>query len=147
MRGWLLLGMTALATAAAAAPAMRSLGKGPHSGVTQPGQRVIRTAEAWQKLWDEHTANVQPKPPLPAVDFNKEMVLAVFMGQRPTLGYATDVTAVTREKKGLRVTVRESSPPPGALTGQLVTSPYAFVAVPRSDGPVKFVVIGGDRSR
>jgi hypothetical protein len=126
---------------------VRVLAKGAISGVTRPGERVLRTPEAWQKAWDEYAAHVQPKPPLPAVDFGKEMVVAVFMGQRPTSGYAVEVTGVTRSGRSTVVSVRRSSPPPGAITAQIVTSPFTFVAIPASNRPVRFVNsdVGGRR--
>src|SRR5437763_16107770 len=91
-----------------AAPEMRVLATGGHSGVTRPEERVARTAEAFQTAWDEYAAHIQPKPPLPAVDFRKEMVLAIFMGQRPTSGYSIAVTAVMPTEKALVVSVRRT---------------------------------------
>ena len=83
-----------LAAAASAEPVERTIASGAMSGVMRPRQEVLKTADAWQKVWNEHTARVQPKPPLPAVDFHKEMVVAIFMGQRPTGGYSVEVTEV-----------------------------------------------------
>jgi PrcB C-terminal len=139
MRGWIVAMVVAGAATGWAAPEVRTLAKGALCRVTRPGERVISTADGWQKLWDEHTRNANPKPLLPAVDFSKEMVLAVFMGQRPTTGYAIDVTGVTPGDKAVVVSVRRTSPPPGAITGQIITSPFVFVAAPRSDRPVKFI--------
>lgn len=145
MRTWFLILPFAMAVAGWAAPDLRVLATGALSAVTRPGERVVRTEQDWQKLWDEHAARVEPKPALPAVDFNKEMVVAVFMGRRPTGGYSVSVTGVRRGEKDVVVSVRRNSPPPGAITPQIVTSPYVFVAISKSDRPVKFAItdVGG----
>ena len=110
MRGWLLTAPLLIAAVGWAAPAVRVVASGARSSVTRLGERVAWTAEAWQKIWHEHTARVEPKPALPAVDFDKEMVLAIFMGQRPTSGYSVAVTDVTRGEKGIVASVRRNSP-------------------------------------
>ena len=118
---------------------LRDLGRGQRSGVRKAEQLVIQTPEAWQKLWAEHTAKVEPRPPLPNVDFNREMVIAVFMGEKPTGGYSIQVTGVKASENALTVTYRTKQPPPDAIVTQALTQPFHFVAVPKSSRPVKFV--------
>ena len=57
---------------------------GYYSGVTKSGEKVIDNLEAWQKVWKEVHKTVNPKPKLPPVDFKKQVVLAVFMGEKNT---------------------------------------------------------------
>ena len=72
------------------------------------------------------------RPP-PTVDFEKDGVLLVEMGRRPTAGHelalATDHVA-TEDGVGV-VRVEWTEPVAGALVAQVVTSPCLFVAVPR----------------
>jgi hypothetical protein len=42
------------------------------------------------------------------------------------------------EHGALVVRSRDTTPPPGAITAQVITSPYCIVALPRRDGDVRF---------
>jgi protease stability complex PrcB-like protein len=69
----------------------------------------------------------------PPVDFKKEGVLAVYMGQRSTGGYALalhDPTVAIANGTGT-VVVRFDEPPPGAMVTQVLTSPCLLVKVKR----------------
>lgn len=117
---------------------VRTLAKGTHSGVTRAEKRVVKTPEEWQQLWNEHTAGTQPRPALPAVDFGKEMVLAVFLGEQRMGGYSVEVTGVKREGTGLVALVKQTAPRPGGITIQALTQPFHFVAVGKTEGKVSF---------
>jgi hypothetical protein len=113
--------------------------KGLSGGVTKAADRVIRTPAEWTAMWRESHSNQVPPPAAPRVDFDREMVLAVFMGERPTGGHAITIEDVAFGDKEIRVTVWEQSPPPDALTTQAFTQPFHIVVVKKSALPVKFV--------
>lgn len=116
----------------------RSIAYGYHTGMQAPAQRVIRTAKDWYALWLRHHSNVIPVPPLPNVDFNREMVLCVAIGQRPTGGYGVRITRTRLEGGELHVEVHETKPPAGAIVPMVLSQPYEIVRVPRFDGNVVF---------
>jgi hypothetical protein len=71
--------------------------------------------------------------PSPAIDFAKEGVLAVSMGQRPTAGYGLalqDDTVTIADGVGT-VVVRFEEPAPGAILAQVLTSPCLLVRLPK----------------
>jgi hypothetical protein len=113
--------------------------KGLYGGLATPADKVIRTQEEWTTLWRQTHASQVPPPGAPKVDFATEMVIAVFMGQRPTGGYALTIEDVAFGDKEIRVTVREQAPPPDAITAQVLTQPFHMVVVKKSALPVKFV--------
>ena len=115
---------------------LRVLDSGSRSGVTTQQESVIRTPEEWQTLWQAHHAD--GGRPLPAVDFSREMSIAIFGGQRPTGGFAVAVEQVTESTSGIEVAYRVTSPPPGAIVSQALTSPFQIIAVPSRRGPVRF---------
>ena len=116
------------------APAMKTIDKGDHSNMDDAAQVVAKTAQEWQQLWQKHT----PDRPRPAVDFSKEMVVGVFLGSRPTAGYILEIVSAAQDNGSLVVKYRESIPPRGTMTAQVLTSPYHIVAVPFFPGGVKF---------
>ncbi len=137
--GWTVVLALAALGGAAATPvenAMRVVTEGTQSAIRQPRRVVVRTEDEWKKLWTEHTQRVDPKPALPAVDWSKEMLLAVFMGERSTGGYRIAVKEAREADGKLVVTVTEQSPGFGGATIQVLTAPYQMVAVKRSSLPV-----------
>jgi len=122
-----------LAALLQAAVPLRSLDKGPMSQVDSARRAVARSAEEWSTLWSQHAG----ERTRPAVDFNREIVLAVFLGTRSSAGYSVEIVGAREEGGALVVTYRESRPQPGAVAAQVLTSPYHFVAVPKH-GDVKW---------
>ena len=103
----------------------RSLDKGPTSQIDGARQAVARSEVEWTAMWNEHAGN-RVRPP---VDFSKEMVVAVFLGTRPTAGFSVEIVGAREEGTALVVSYRETRPQPGNVTAQILTSPYHIVAV------------------
>jgi len=106
---------------------MHPIEHGLNSDIDARRQVAVRTAGEWSTLWAQH-AGERPKP---AVDFSKDMLVAVFMGSRPTAGFTVDITGVREEGATLVVSYRETRPSPDSVAAQVLTSPFHIVAVPR----------------
>jgi hypothetical protein len=115
-------------------PPVRSLDRGTRSEIVVARQVTIRDQDAWTALWQEH-ASVRPRP---TVDFSGEMVVGVFLGTRPTAGFGVEIVGYRAVEADLVVQYRESAPPRGAITAQVLTSPFHLVVVPRRTGTVTF---------
>jgi hypothetical protein len=113
---------------------VRVLDKGDQSNVDEARQVVVRTAAGWTGLWRQHAPDRQR----PNVDFARDMVAGVFLGSRPSAGFAIDVVGARDEDGNLVVRYRETRPPAGAVTAQVITSAYCIVALPQRDGEVRF---------
>lgn len=108
---------------------IRTLDKGPQSQIDERQEAVVRTADEWAALWTRH-AGTRPRP---AVDFAREMVVALFVGSRPTAGFDVEIVGARDEGGTLIVQYREKPPRAGAVTAQVLTAPYHLVAVPRHE--------------
>jgi hypothetical protein len=104
------------------------------SSITTAREAVAKSAAEFQSLWRAHA----PGRPTPTVDFTKDMVIAVFLGTRPSSGYSADITGVQREGDQLIVTWVERRPSAGQSAAQVMTAPSQIVTVPRFDGQVRF---------
>jgi hypothetical protein len=99
---------------------------------------VMDTAD-WAAIWKRVVGNSSTAP-LPPVDFSREMLLVVGMGQAPCMGYQINVDTVFRDKdKRIYAVVRERHH--GARCGCLneVVSPVDVIRVPRTVRPVTFL--------
>lgn len=108
------------------------------SGIEEPREAVARTAEEWAALWRQHAG----QKPAPRVDFATHTVIAVFLGTRPSSGYAVEIVGTRAEGAGLVVQWSERRPEPDTMTAQVLTSPAHIVTVPKVIGPVRFEKAG-----
>jgi hypothetical protein len=104
------------------------------AAVQGPGWITVRTAAEWQALWKQHASEGTP----PTVDFNQSTVVAVFLGSRPTTGFAVEITAAKTEGTRTIVEYLERQPPRDAIVAEVLTSPFHIVRLPRTAGPVEF---------
>src|ERR1700749_3779000 len=99
---------------------------------------IMDTAD-WTAVWKRVVGNASTAP-VPPVDFSREMLLVVGMGQAPCMGYQINVDTVFRDKdKRIYAVVRERHH--GSRCGCLneVVSPVDVVRVPRTLRPVTFL--------
>jgi len=113
---------------------LRQLDKGDQSNVDDARQTVARTPEEYNTLWRLHS----PDRPQPKVDFAKEIVVGVFMGSRPTAGFAIEILGTREETGTLVVQYRETRPARGMITAQVITSAYHIVAISSRPATVRF---------
>lgn len=91
--------------------------------------RITSSAEL-TRLWRMISTDTS----IPAIDFEKNEVIAVFAGQEPTLGYSIAISKI--EDGSVRnVAISISKPGASCLAGQAITSPYQIIAVPKTSLP------------
>lgn len=100
----------------------------------RPEVAWIASPDAWRRLYGQVTSLRMNPPPAPAVDFSREGVVLVGMGQRPSAGYGLSLAGdVTVQDGVLAVRVDWREPAPGHLQAQVVTSPCLLLKVPAVD--------------
>lgn len=113
------------------------------TGILTQQHRVARDETEFIALWNEHQSWWKPGigAPIvgpPPVDFDTEIVVAVFLGLRPTSGYSVAVLSVEAEGDGARVVYEERQPGQGCAVVQTVTWPFLFAAITRVEGEIAF---------
>ncbi len=112
--------------------------KGYFCGYTEPSRLVIKTEDQWGEVWRKVHRLQIPRPELPKIDFEKEMVIAVFMGEQMSGGYGIKIIRITKTEEEIVVEVEEKEPPPGSLRTMVLTQPYHIVVIKESSLPVRF---------
>ena len=115
--------------------------QGFQSAVQERKTLVIKNEKGWRELEQMQSSPFKPAKPVPTIDFNQEMIVAVFAGEKPTGGYGIEITAIEqdRARQQLRVRYRETKPPAGAMVTQALTQPYHIVRLKRIELPASFV--------
>jgi len=124
-----LLPIHSIRPAAALPVAFQTVARGNRSGIGEAAQIVIRNRGEWASLWQRHSSLDANPPAAPAIDFGKELIAAVFLGQKPTGGFAVEIVSVERNDGELTVSFRETNPPTGAIATQAFTQPFHIVRI------------------
>lgn len=112
--------------------------QGHHSRFERAGQRILQTEGDFQKYWSELTGRPPHEAPR-GVDWNRNYLVAIHLGTRPTGGYGVSVRSIERTTPNdLVLTYVETRPRPDAMVTQALTSPWVIVAVERVPGNLRF---------
>lgn len=117
---------------------IRTLAKGGFSGIQEPLQVAITNETQWADLWRKHSVQTPSGQAAPKIDWSKETVLFVGIGQKRSGGHTVEITEVQRGNGKTEVIMKTKNPKPGGLQIQALTAPFHIAAVPKITGPVKF---------
>ncbi|MEX2476528.1 protease complex subunit PrcB family protein [Marinobacter sp.] len=114
------------------APLARQLTQSDHCGLTAPGLVYVDQADQIARL--EHLpARNLPLDALKAVDFDREHLLLIGLGQKPTGGYGVTLEGAEIREGALEVAVNVRQPATDAMVTQALTTPCAVIAVSPAD--------------
>lgn len=100
------------------------LSESAYQGKETKSYEVIKDKASLEKLYEAINDTQVPK-----VDFTKERIVALFMGQRNTGGYAIKVKNVTEKGEKIYVDVQETSPGSGDIVTMALTNPFTIVKI------------------
>ncbi len=89
-----------------------------------------------------NTISPQALSSLQEVDFRKYYVLVVYQGIKPTTNYGVEIQHIIMQEDTITIDARFTERDPAMWAGDIVTSPYHLVRVPRqgSHGWIKFIL-------
>jgi hypothetical protein len=109
-----------------------------YTGVRDSLRAVVRDSGLWRELWARINQPFLPAPPLPSIDFRREMIVVAALGARPTAGYDVVIEGVAQDSTGIEVALRRQAPAPGCPVAAAMTQPLDLARIPASDHPVRF---------
>ena len=121
-------------------PEVAMVGYRHTSGFDTQQQLVVRDSATWATTWTRLLGSHSPKPPLPAVDFSREMLVIASMGTRSSGGYTVGIDSVFLARDTVFFRVRETSPGSRCGTTAALTSPVGLARVERTDRPIAFTI-------
>lgn len=104
---------------------LRRIGQWTNTGISESRRLVIRDANTWGRFWSELGVGERP-----AIDFSRNLVVAVAAGQRSSGGYEIAVRRVSQANGDLTIEVEETTPGPNCMTTSALTQPVDVVALP-----------------
>ena len=111
--------------------------RGPYSGETEAGVKVLRTERAFEEfLKDKGEEKI--KPLMKQVDWQSEQIVVIFAGQHPSGGYGIDIRRIANiDIQRLQVEAKVTKPAPGQIVTQALTTPYVILKMQRQVAAIK----------
>lgn len=116
-----------------------TLAIGTGSRITEAGEFTVTDQETWKALWARHRGLDNNKSSPPEVNFDKEMIIAVFATDS-SAGVKLKIIQIYKRKNYLKVIYRLTYPyctKCGATSG--TGTLYHIVKIKKTDLPVKFM--------
>ena len=123
---------------------------GPRTSFTTGGgiwdqlRLVVRDRDGWLDVWkrihrpNPNRGSYPEPPPLPEIDFSREIVVVAAMGRRPSSAYAIIIDAAYERNDRLEVVVRSVENRKGCGAYTIITAPVDIVRLPKTERPVVF---------
>ena len=110
---------------------------GAFSNISLPNQIVIRNSKDWLRLLKIHgnTKGMKKK----SIDFDDNVVIAIFAGQQPSGGYSLNITNIKRIDENLFITVNFHQPAQNEKIGLALTQPFIILSTKKVDGKIVFL--------
>lgn len=112
----------------------RSLVKSNQSSYQEEGFYVINNQEEWNNL-----GIVIIEDYIIEIDFEKELVLAVFTGMRPSGGYSVEIVEIIEKEDVIEVMFEETMPSEDDMVSMEITYPEHIVKIEKIDKPFEFI--------
>ena len=103
---------------------------GAYSQAKNYSVQLITSESEWENVWLMARGKEEPLPQIPTVNFDKQFVIAAFMGERTSSGYKIEITSVIKQGPKLLVHVKKYETP-GMLT--VITNPFVLIRVPKGN--------------
>jgi hypothetical protein len=108
------------------------------SGFTDSARIVVRDSATWDETWRTLHRPFIPPPPVPPVNFSREMVIVAALGARPTEGYEIVFESAREDTSGIEVDVRVSEPARGCPVAAAVTQPVDLARIAATGRAIRF---------
>lgn len=113
--------------------------QGTYSGKKDPIAQIITAKQDWEHIWKQHVSVLVPQPPVPEIDFETEVVVAIFAGEKKSGGYAIVIKKVSEELNDVVVRYKLTEPQPNSFTIQVITQPYVMLKMSKPQGTVRLL--------
>lgn len=126
--------LTSLISACGSQPAQKVY-QVPKSFASQQCFITQSESQIWleqEEEWNELPEAAKQQFESAQIDFAKESVLIVSMGQKSSSGYHLELTNWLLEQDHWQVTRMAHQPPADAMLAQVITSPCLLVKIPKS---------------
>ena len=112
-------------TSAKVATTMQTVTTGSYSMSEERGAVLVKSEAEYREQWQKRIGEGEA----PAVDFDANVVVFLLGGMHNTGGWRVVPESVQIDGDTAVITAKVQGPPPGGITTQAITYPYAIVSI------------------
>jgi len=109
-----------------------------YGGYTDSKFLVIEDNKSLTEVFNLLNKSRYPKLKIPVINFEKEMVIALFLGEKNSGGYAITVEQVLNKNNKVSVFYKVNSPKLGDMVTSVMTQPYSIIKMPKTKNVIVF---------
>ncbi|OIQ37626.1 MAG: hypothetical protein BM563_08115 [Bacteroidetes bacterium MedPE-SWsnd-G1] len=113
-----------------------TLVQGSNGGYLNNEFIIVKNQDELKTVYTQINKVRKPGFPIPKIDFEKELILALFLGEKTTGGHAISITKIIETIDEVQVFVQTNAP--DGMATSAMTQPYYFCKIPRTEKSIVF---------
>lgn len=109
-----------------------------YGGITDSKFLVINDLKSLHDIYDAINKDRLPILEIPTINFEKEMVLALFLGEKTTGGFSISVERILSDNNNVSVFYKTITPKQDEMVTTVMTQPYCIIKMPKTSKEVVF---------
>ena len=109
-----------------------------YGGMTDSKFIVIKEETTLNKIYKLINKSKSPGIKIPIINFEKETVLVLFLGEKSSGGYSIAVEQILDENEKVTVKYKVTLPKLGEMVTTVMTQPYCIIKIPKTLKEVVF---------
>jgi len=114
---------------------------GQNSGYSKFTTIEIHNVKELSEVWVNLFAKYDRKPPIPTIDFEKKMLIAVALGERNNGSYSIKIESILETKNGITVITEENKPGNTCNSTSVMVYPFQLIEISKTTNPITFTKI------
>jgi hypothetical protein len=112
--------------------------RGGNSNYTKFTTVEIHNFKELGEVWGNFYAKYDRKPPIPTIDFEKNMLIAVALGERNAGSYSIQVKSILETKTNITIVVEENKPGASCTTASVMVYPFQLIEITQQNKPITY---------
>ena len=102
---------------------------------------IISDQNALKSIYNELNLSQEPSYEVPIINFETELAIVFFMGQKNTGGHNISVKSINESEKYVILNYEEKGPKPTDMVTMVITQPYCLVKIKKPSKELKFTQV------
>ena len=109
-----------------------------YGGYTSSKFMVIETEKSLAEVFNLLNKSRSPELEIPVINFENESVIALFLGEKNSGGYAITIEQVLDKSNKVYVVYKVVSPGVGDMVTSAMTQPFSIIKIPKTNKEIVF---------
>ena len=109
---------------------------GNHANENNANQILVKDKETLADIYNQINSTQFPGEKIPEINFEKEIVLVLYMGEKPTGGHRVFIDHILAGRTELIVFYKETAPT--GMATSVLTQPFYIASITKTDLPIRY---------